>query len=197
MLARANRLKSTLPASVSSHISFLSSPITSLPLPSNSTDCVISNCVINLVPDSQKPLVFNEMFRILKPGGRVAVSDILAKGPMPERVMQSVAMWVGCFAGASLVEEYERWLKEAGFIEVLVVDSGSDLNVYRQVDGSQMGCCAPSQVVEKKEEKGSGGGCCGPKKGEKKPAQAEAVDEFGDLDFNLIAGSYKVFAVKG
>jgi ubiquinone/menaquinone biosynthesis C-methylase UbiE len=114
MLARANRIKSTQPTPID-HITFLQANITSVPLPSGTADCIISNCVINLVPHADKPAVFREMYRLLKPGGRVAVSDILAKMPLPERLVRDVAMYVGCIAGASQLKEYEGWLEEVGF----------------------------------------------------------------------------------
>ena len=84
----------------------------SMPLPDGSADCVISNCVINLAPD--KPAVFREMFRVLKPGGRVAVSDIALKQPLPDELARSVAAYVGCIAGAIPIADYERMLREAG-----------------------------------------------------------------------------------
>jgi hypothetical protein len=67
------------------------------------------------VPEEEKQLVFHEMFRLLKPGGRVAISDILAKGPLPEDLRKSMALYVGCIAGASQVGMYQKYLKEAGF----------------------------------------------------------------------------------
>ncbi|KAH8685476.1 S-adenosyl-L-methionine-dependent methyltransferase [Tricladium varicosporioides] len=94
---------------------FILAPITALPLSSNTVDCVISNCVINLLPPSQKPVCFAEVFRILKPGGRLSVSDILAKKEFGEEMRQDLALYVGCVSGASLVEEYESWLKSVGF----------------------------------------------------------------------------------
>jgi ubiquinone/menaquinone biosynthesis C-methylase UbiE len=113
MLARAAKIKATHPSS--NTITFLKANITSVPLPPSTADCIISNCVINLVPVADKPAVFHEMHRLLKPGGRVAVSDILAKKPLPEKLRRDVAMYVGCIAGASEVKEYETWLGEAGF----------------------------------------------------------------------------------
>src|SRR5205807_4053590 len=92
-----------------------------LPLPDASADCIISNCVINLASD--KPAVFREMFRVLKPGGRVAVSDIALKQPLPEAIARDVTAYVGCIAGAVLIEDYERGLREAGFEAVQVVDT--------------------------------------------------------------------------
>lgn len=112
MLARArvNAAKASI-----TNVSFVESPITAINLPSSSTDCIISNCVINLVPAEEKHFVFEEAFRLLKPGGRVAVSDILAKKEFPPDLQRDMALYVGCISGASLVEEYETWLKDAGF----------------------------------------------------------------------------------
>ena len=112
MIDKANANKSLMNLS---NVKFLESPITSIPLPDVTADCIISNCVINLVPASEKQLVFNEMFRLLKPGGRVAVSDILARKELPDEIRRDVALYVGCIAGASLVGEYEEFLKNAGF----------------------------------------------------------------------------------
>jgi ubiquinone/menaquinone biosynthesis C-methylase UbiE len=84
-------------------------------LPDGVADIVCSNCVINLVPEAEKPAVFYEIFRILKPGGRVAISDILAKQPLPEHIRKSAALFVGCISGASMPEEYRLWMVNAGF----------------------------------------------------------------------------------
>jgi ubiquinone/menaquinone biosynthesis C-methylase UbiE len=115
MLARArtNQAKSTSPAIDS--VSFVEGNIAAVPLEAGIADCIISNCVINLVPDAEKPAVFAEMARLLKPGGRVAVSDILARKPLPARLRGSVALYVGCVAGCSVKEEYVRFLEENGF----------------------------------------------------------------------------------
>lgn len=139
------------------NVEFVYSKISQMDLPDASADVIISNCVVNLVPDPEKPLVFKEIHRLLKPGGRVAISDILTKKELTEQMKKDVALYVGCVAGASMKEDYEKWLKEAGFDDVLVVDAGSDLNVYVQADGGEtVGsmCCGPVQ-----EEGGSG--CCG------------------------------------
>jgi trans-aconitate methyltransferase len=144
-----------------------------LPLADGSADVVISNCVINLAPD--KPAVFREAFRVLKPGGRVAVSDIALKRPLPDELATSVAAYVGCVAGAVPVAEYERMLTEAGFEAVQVLDAGKDLNAYTMVE-SPSGCC------------GSG---CSP--GE---LHAGLADLLGRYDVNEYAASVRVFAVK-
>lgn len=114
-----------------------------LPLSNGSVDCLMSNCVINLAPD--KPAVFREMYRVLKPGGRVAVSDIALKKPLPAEISQSLMAYIGCIAGAVRIDDYERGLKEAGFDAVQIVDTGKDLNAYAQVD-NQTGCCAPAMT---------------------------------------------------
>lgn len=99
----------------STNVEFIKAAITSIPLESNIADCIISNCVINLVPHSQKHLVFTEMFRLLRNGGRVAVSDLLARKELLEEIKQDMTAYVGCVAGAALVSEYAQWLREAGF----------------------------------------------------------------------------------
>jgi ubiquinone/menaquinone biosynthesis C-methylase UbiE len=109
--ARQNQNKSL----EASNVSFVEARITSIPLEDCIGDCIISNCVINLVPEDEKPLIFTEMARLLKPGGRVAVSDILARKPLPPRLRESVALYVGCVAGASTKDDYTRWLENAGF----------------------------------------------------------------------------------
>jgi SAM-dependent methyltransferase len=90
--------------------------IDELPLDDASTDCIISNCVINLASD--KRAVFREMARVLKPGGRVAVSDIALKKPLPPELAQDLLAYVGCIAGAVPIEEYREGLKAAGFAHV-------------------------------------------------------------------------------
>lgn len=112
MLAKANRNKQTHGAT---HVTFVESPITHIALQSELADCIISNCVINLVPEAEKHLVFEEIFRLLRRGGRVAVSDILAKRELPEGIRNDMGLYIGCVAGASLVEAYETYLKDAGF----------------------------------------------------------------------------------
>ena len=123
------------------NVEFHQSTIDRIPLPDDSVDCVISNCVINLAPD--KRAVFREMFRVLKPGGRVAVSDIAIKKPLPAELERDVMAYVGCIAGAIPIDDYRAGLTEAGFDAVDVIDSGADLNAYAKVDG-QSGCCSPA-----------------------------------------------------
>jgi ubiquinone/menaquinone biosynthesis C-methylase UbiE len=112
MLSRA-RLNATK-ASIK-NVKFVQSPITSIPLDSESADCIISNCVINLLSHNDKKVCFGEIFRLLRPGGRLAVSDTLAKKPFPREMQRDMGLYVGCISGASLVSEYEAWLEEVGF----------------------------------------------------------------------------------
>ncbi len=97
--------------------------------------------MLNLAPD--KPAVFREIARVLKPGGRLAVSDIALKHELPEAIAKSVAAYVGCIAGAIRIDDYRSGLLAAGFEHVEIVDSGADLNAYAKVE-NQSGCCSPA-----------------------------------------------------
>ena len=131
-------------------VEFLLGTIDALPVADQTVDCVISNCVINLAPD--KPRVFREIARVLKPGGRVAISDIALKHPLPDDLAADISAYVGCIAGAILMEDYRRGLEEAGFEQVDVIDTHADLNAYALVEG-QAGCCSPPSLAN---------GCCEP-----------------------------------
>ncbi|KAH8688900.1 S-adenosyl-L-methionine-dependent methyltransferase [Phaeosphaeriaceae sp. PMI808] len=146
MLARArdNHVKS----GGAENVSFIEGQITSTPIEDGIADCIISNCVINLVPEAEKPAVFAEMARLLKPGGRVAISDILARKPFPTELRESVAAYVGCVAGCSPKEDYERLLTENGFRDIVIVDTESNLMSYidmanegKQENEDAAGCC--------------------------------------------------------
>ena len=110
-LANENKRKSGL-----ENVEFLKGEIEHMPLPSNSVDVIISNCVINLSADKDR--VFAEAFRVLKPGGRLAVSDVVTKGDVPLEIRKSVLAWVGCVAGALEQDDYSGKLKAAGFEHV-------------------------------------------------------------------------------
>jgi len=101
------------------NVEFREGYLESLPVEDGSVDVVISNCVINLSPD--KPKVFREVFRTLKPGGRVAVSDIVTNGALPESVQKDMQAWGACVAGALDMKEYTHGLEEAGFIQIQVL----------------------------------------------------------------------------
>ncbi|MEM8496060.1 MAG: methyltransferase domain-containing protein, partial [Planctomycetota bacterium] len=165
------------------NVDFKLGTIDQLPLPDASVDVIISNCVINLATD--KSAVFAEMFRVLKPGGRVAVSDIALKDELPRELAENVAALVGCIAGAIPIEAFEAGLRSAGFDEVAVVDAQSDLTAYANVEG-QAGCCAPASGD-------ASSGCCS-------PATESLHQDLGDLferyDVNAYAASVKVFAIK-
>src|SRR4051794_7613669 len=107
-LAAENKRKSGI-----TNVEFLKGEIENIPLPDNSVDVIISNCVINLSADKNK--VLREAFRVLKPGGRFAVSDVVTRGEIPPEIRQSVLAWVGCVAGALEENEYRAKLAEAGF----------------------------------------------------------------------------------
>lgn len=107
-LARENQRKAGV-----ENVEFLKGEIERIPLPDNSVDVVISNCVINLSADKDR--VLREAFRVLKPGGRFAVSDVVTRGDVPEEVRQNMLLWVGCIAGALQDSEYAAKLAEAGF----------------------------------------------------------------------------------
>ncbi|MCK6585528.1 MAG: arsenite methyltransferase, partial [Anaerolineales bacterium] len=100
------------------NVEFREGFIEDLPVDSNSVDVVISNCVINLSPNKSK--VFAEAFRVLKPGGKFAVSDIVTDGPLPEAVKQSLSAWAGCVAGAVEASEYIGMMEAVGFTDVSV-----------------------------------------------------------------------------
>ena len=92
---------------------FLKGDIEQIPLPDNSVDVIISNCVINLSGD--KPRVLREAFRVLKPGGRFAVSDVVVQGELPAALRKSMELWAGCIAGALEETTYRQFLSDAGF----------------------------------------------------------------------------------
>jgi SAM-dependent methyltransferase len=171
------------------NVEFHQATIDHLPLPDASVDCVISNCVINLAPD--KPAVFREVARVLKPGGRLAVSDIALKQPLPAEIGQDVMAYVGCIAGAVLIEEYRRQLAEAGFAAVEVIDTGADLNAYAKVE-NQGGCCSPASTgLPVTTEAG-----CGPAQAADDTLHRRLMGLLRRYSVNDYAASVRVFAVK-
>ena len=112
-LARANQRKAGV-----TNVEFLKGTIEAIPLPDRSVDVIVSNCVINLSPD--KDAVLREAFRVLKPGGRFAVADVVVQGEVPDTLRRSLEMWVGCVAGALQDTEYVSKLKAAGFADIEV-----------------------------------------------------------------------------
>jgi SAM-dependent methyltransferase len=110
-LARENQKKSGL-----ANVEFVKGEIEHVPLPDSSVDVVISNCVINLSAD--KDQVLREAFRVLRPGGRFAVSDVVVRGSVPQDIRKSVELWIGCLAGALEESEYRAKLEKAGFVGI-------------------------------------------------------------------------------
>jgi arsenite methyltransferase len=126
-LARENQRKAGIP-----NVEFLKGEIEDIPLPDNSIDVIISNCVINLSADKDR--VLKEAFRVLKPGGRFAVSDIVVRGEVPVEIRRNVELWVGCMAGALEENEYLGKLTKAGF-EVASIEP---TRVYRVEDAREL-----------------------------------------------------------
>jgi SAM-dependent methyltransferase len=125
-LARENQRKAGL-----SNVEFLKGEIEAVPLPDNSVDVIISNCVINLSADKDRVLV--EAFRVLKPGGRFAVSDVVVRGEVPADIRRSVELWIGCVAGALDESDYRAKLAKAGFEAIDVEPT----RVYRTEDAKE------------------------------------------------------------
>jgi len=167
MLALANENKRK---SGAENVEFLKGEIEHIPLPDNSVDVIISNCVINLSADKDR--VLREAFRVLKPGGRFAVSDVVTHGEVPNEIRQSVLLWVGCIAGALEENEYRAKLLSAGFDRIEIEPtriyriedareflSGQNIDVDAiapQVDGKFMSAFVRAVKPQRKEP------CCGP-----------------------------------
>ena len=164
-LARANQAKSG-----ATNVEFLKGEIEHIPLPDNSVDVIISNCVINLSGD--KDQVIREAFRVLKPGGRFAVSDVVVRGVVPEEVKRSMELWVGCIAGAMKESQYITKLAKAGFddidIEPTRIYNIEDARQFLVGQGLDVDAIAP--LVENKfmsafiraVKPGAAKSCCGP-----------------------------------
>ena len=174
------------------NVEFHLATIDHLPLADASVDCVISNCVINLAPD--KPAVFREIARILKPGGRLAVSDIALKKELPPEVSQSLAAYVGCIGGAIKIEDYRDGLFAAGFEHVEIVDSGADLNAYSKVE-NQSGCCSTSKESATSPTVRAEA-CCSTDTPTVASLHEDLTKLLSEYDVNEAAASVKVYAVK-
>ena len=163
-LARENQRKAGVP-----NAEFLRGEIENIPLPDGSVDVIISNCVINLSADKDR--VLHEAFRVLKPGGRFAVSDVVTRGEVPEEIRKNILLWAGCVAGALEEDEYRAKLTAAGFESIgieptriyrpedalsFLKDKGLDLEkIGPQVEGKFMSAFVRAT-------KPSAKGCCGP-----------------------------------
>jgi len=163
-LARENQRRAG-----ATNVEFLKGTIESIPLPDNSVDVVISNCVINLSGD--KDVVLREAFRVLRPGGRFAVSDVIVRGEVPADIRRSMELWVGCIAGALEEKEFAAKLRAAGFTDVEVepwrVYKIDDARAFLTESGVDVDRLAP--LVEDKfasafirARKAAAKSCCGP-----------------------------------
>jgi hypothetical protein len=154
--------------------------------------------VINLAPDKNR--VFREIFRVLKPGGRVAVSDIALKKPLPPELESSIMALVGCIAGAIPIDAYRAGLEAAGFAHVVVVDSGADLNAYTRVSGQARCYSPPMQNDTAISLQVQGEPCCGPNCCSTEESGTALHDDLAQVlhryDVNEFAASVKVCAVK-
>jgi len=139
-LANENKLKAG-----ADNVEFLKGEIENIPLPDDSVDVIISNCVINLSADKDR--VLREAFRVLKPGGRFAVSDVVTRGPIAPEIRRSVLLWVGCVAGALDEDEYRKKLAAAGFTEIAIeptrVYCVEDAHEFLQNNGIDADALAP------------------------------------------------------
>ncbi|MEO8880132.1 MAG: arsenite methyltransferase [Gemmatimonadaceae bacterium] len=157
------------------NVEFLKGEIEAIPLPDDSVDVIISNCVINLSGDKRRVLA--EAFRVLKPGGRFAVSDVVVRGAVPENIRKSMELWVGCVAGALEESDFEHMLADAGFANASIeptrfysasdaaaflASSGLDTNgLAQQIDGKFMSAFVRATKPGTSDERTTTG-CCGP-----------------------------------
>jgi len=123
------------------NVEFVRGDIEEMPLPDNSYDVVLSNCVLNLVPDKQK--AFSEIFRVLKSGGHFSVSDVVVKGTLSDRARSDAELYAGCISGASTLDEYLEFIRESGF---------ADIKIHRQKKIE-----LPGSVFDTEEDCGAGG----------------------------------------
>ena len=164
-LAEENKRKSGL-----TNVEFLKGEIENIPLPDNSVDVIVSNCVINLSGDKDR--VLREAFRVLKPGGRFAISDVVVRGEVPQEIRKSMELWVGCVAGALSDTEYQQKLAAAGFesidIEATRVYKIDDAREFLRAAGIDAESVAPTvqdkfiSAFVRAKKPSKAGACCGP-----------------------------------
>ena len=164
-VAEENKRKSDL-----TNVEFLRGEIENIPLPDNSVDVIISNCVINLSGDKDR--VFKEAFRVLKPSGRFAVSDVVVRGEVPAEIRKSMELWVGCVAGALSDREYRQKLAAAGFeaidIEETRVYNVDDAREFLSAAGLDATAIAPEvqdkfiSAFVRARKPGKADACCEP-----------------------------------
>ncbi len=140
-LARENQRKSGL-----TNVEFLKGDIENIPLPDHSVDVIISNCVINLAADKNR--VLREAFRVLRPGGRLAVSDVVVRGEVPQEIRRNMELWIGCVAGALQESEYLEKLTQAGFEDIQIqptrIYQGEDARDFLTDSGLDLETLAPA-----------------------------------------------------
>lgn len=164
-LAEENKRKSGL-----TNVEFLKGEIENIPLPDNTVDVIVSNCVINLSGDKDR--VLREAFRVLKPGGRFAISDVVVRGEVPEEIRKSMELWVGCVAGALSDTEYQQKLATAGFeavdIEATRVYNVGDAREFLKAAGIDADSIAPKvqdkfiSAFVRAQKPATAKACCGP-----------------------------------
>jgi len=164
-LAEENKRKSGL-----TNVEFLKGEIENIPLPDNSVGVIVSNCVINLSGDKDR--VLREAFRVLKPGGRFAISDVVVRGEVPEEIRKSMELWVGCVAGALSDTEYQQKLAAAGFesveIETTRVYNVDDAREFLKAAGIDADSIAPKvqdkfiSAFVRAQKPAAAKACCGP-----------------------------------
>jgi arsenite methyltransferase len=135
------------------NVEFRLGEIEHLPVADRMADVIMSNCVINLSPD--KPSVFREAFRVLRPGGRLAISDVVALRPLPESVKGDLALYTGCVAGAATIEETTSLLQQAGFVEIEVhVDAAATRTMAEMTPGQDLASLAASASIRARRPEG-------------------------------------------
>jgi len=149
-----------------------------LPLETASVDCILSNCVINLLPDAGKAALLKECYRILKPGGRLVVDDIIAKKLLPDAIRSDLSAYIGCISGALQLEQYKTLMKLAGFIDALFVETSGDLEAYKSAGPTCGG--VPSSSPSPK--------CCA--------ATTSILPQTTIGNLNELAASYQIYARK-
>ncbi|KAG1731568.1 S-adenosyl-L-methionine-dependent methyltransferase [Suillus lakei] len=149
-----------------------------MPVATASVDCILSNCVINLLPDAGKTALLKETYRVLKPGGRLVVDDIIARKPFPDTVRSDLPAHIGCISGALQLEQYRALMKDAGFTDALFVETGGDLEVYKSPGPTGSGA-PPSSPSTK---------CCA--------AAASPLPQTTIGNLNEWAASYQIYARK-
>ncbi|KAF2460527.1 ubiE/COQ5 methyltransferase [Lineolata rhizophorae] len=179
-LARRNAAKMNV-----TNVDFIRANITKIPVESESVDCVISNCVLNLVPQEDKPCTFAEMYRILKPGGRIAVSDFLALKPLPPKLKEDAKLWTECISGALEVGQMDQMLRSAGFQDLLLVDKHLGPSLYQDQT-----CCSTQEGSSE-----AGNSCCTSAAGSV-DGPARAAESKMDSDLDQYLSAFNIYALK-